>query len=261
MVTCDLAKLDADGAPRAAYGCILNVKGKILGDAIVVAEQGRLGVFVSRPNSAAILELWTKYIIMEDCEVALDDTRTLLAFHGGAAQSIADAAGVSPHAAKLDELGVAGLVVDVARSDEDPIVARAIAAGAIEVDQATALALHVEAGRATFGVDLDEHNYVQEGGLQARAVSFQKGCYLGQEVVCMLQMRGKVHKRLMQLKLESPIEKGAEVKSGADVVGKVTSVAAHDGKVFALAMLKSSIAEGAAVDVGGACAQVVSEAS
>ena len=203
MTTCDLAKIGERGAPRAAYGCVLNVKGKVLGDVIVVARDGDLAAFVPARSAPTILELWNKYVIMEDVELAADDSRRLLSLQGGAAASIADRAGFTARAAPLDELGLSGVVIDIEVGELDVAIARLVDAGAQVLDDEAMHRLAIEAARPTFGADLDEHNYVQEAGLEVRAVSFQKGCYLGQEVVCMLQMRGKVHKRLMKLQIAS----------------------------------------------------------
>ena len=59
--------------------------------------------------------------------------------------------------------------------------------------------VRVRAAVPRFGVDFDETTYPQEAALETRAVSFQKGCYLGQEIVCMLEMRGHVKRKLVSL--------------------------------------------------------------
>jgi tRNA-modifying protein YgfZ len=246
MLTCNIAKL-ARG--DAAYGCALNVKGKILADAFVVAGEKELGVFVARAHAAEVLELWNKYIVMEDCELTLDESRVLVAVQGGRAAEIAEGP-------KLDDLGLGGgVVIDASREEAAVIVRNAIAAGAVAIGDDDVRQLRVSAGRATIGVDVDAHHYVQEAGLEARAVSFEKGCYVGQEVVCMLQNRGKVHRRLVQLRGVG-LAPGAEVRLGNDVIGKVTSVAGD----VALAMAKTTATIGANVDVGGTSAEVIGEA-
>ena len=263
MVTCDVAPLSSAPTPRAAYGCVLNVKGKVLADVIVVADEGRIGAWVPRATAAAVLELWNKYIIMEDCEVALDDARALISVQGSGAEALVASLVDEPftsHAAPHDELGVGGgVVLDVARADSAAIVARLTKAGAQSIDEAQVRARRIAAARATYGEDLDDHNYVQEAGLQGRAVSFNKGCYVGQEVVCMLEMRGKVHRRLVQLALPegAPVAKGTEVRAGDDVVGNVTSAA----NGVALAMVKTAASEpGTKLKIGAAEGEVVVEA-
>ena len=265
MVTCDLKAIVADEgrAPRAAYGCVLNVKGRVLADVVVVAGGGALGAWIPRDSAESVLELWNRYIIMEDCTVERDETRALLAIQGGDPAALVAATGIDG-AAALDLLGLTdGVVVELPRDAIDEPLRRCVAAGAHALDEAAARAVKVETARATWGVDVDAHHYVQEAGLGDRAVSFQKGCYVGQEVVCMLQMRGKVHRRLVQLSVAhaAAATAGAEVKLGDDVVGTVTSAVAHaDGTARALALVKSSAAAGCAVEVGGARAEIVTDA-
>ena len=105
--------------------------------------------------------------------------------------------------------------------------------------------------------------YPQEASLENVAVSFDKGCYLGQEVVCMLQMRGHVKRKLAAIVIESdaPPDRGTAVTDEAGAsVGEITSAAASPtlGKAVALAMIKRALAKpGQHVVVGGARAEVV----
>ena len=66
-------------------------------------------------------------------------------------------------------------------------------------DDAAWEALRIERAIPRFGVEFDATTYPQEAALEKRAVSFAKGCYLGQEVVCMLEMRGHVKRKLVPL--------------------------------------------------------------
>jgi folate-binding protein YgfZ len=112
-----------------------------------------------------------------------------------------------------------------------------------------------------FGVDFDDGNYPQEAALETKAVSFDKGCYLGQEVVCMLEMRGHVKKKLVSLAIDGSESPPAHtpVEDGKGSVGEVTTaVRAPDGSVHALAMVKYAVtARGTELVVGGHPARVV----
>lgn len=261
----DVNALKAKKGARAAYACVLTVKGRILGDAYVLATPAdELGAWIPAASREAIVAQWDKYIVMEDVELAADDARALLLLQGGRAAAIAEAAGLSARAAKLDDLGLGGgVVLEVPAAERAAACEALIAAGAIEVDDAQMRALRTEAGRATWGVDFDGQSYIQEAGLEKRAVSFSKGCYVGQEVVCMLQMRGHVHRKLARLALEGDaIAIGDEVGVDGAAVGKITSVTPRDGRTLALAMLKFGvIAAGKRVQIGAISGEIVGEAS
>ena len=76
-------------------------------------------------------------------------------------------------------------------------------------DEAQAEIVRVEHGRPRYGVDLDDSVIPQEAGLNERAVSFTKGCYVGQETVARLLYRGKPNRRLLGLRLAEPASRGA----------------------------------------------------
>ena len=92
-----------------------------------------------------------------------------------------------------------------------------------------------------FGVDFEAGCYPQEASLERLAVSFNKGCYIGQEAVFMLEKRGRVSKRLVRLALEGELD----LKAGSEVhtvegesAGTLTSASATEGKTWALALLR-----------------------
>ena len=106
--------------------------------------------------------------------------------------------------------------------------------------------LRVESGRPRYGVDLDDTVIPQEAGLNERAVSFEKGCYVGQETVARLYFRGKPNRHLRGLRLSGPTEPGAELRLGEKVVGRVGTVAAER----ALAIVRREAQPGATLVVG-----------
>jgi folate-binding protein YgfZ len=87
-------------------------------------------------------------------------------------------------------------------------------AGATPVDQETFKILRIEAGIARFGRDMDETNVVPELNLDD-AVSYTKGCYVGQEIIVRIKHRGHPAKKLVGLKADQPLEPGAIVTSAA----------------------------------------------
>jgi folate-binding protein YgfZ len=110
----------------------------------------------------------------------------------------------------------------------------------------------IEAGVPRMGADLDERTIPQEAGLERDAVSFTKGCFVGQELVCRIDTRGHVNRLLRRLRATEALEPGAEVSYGDKVVGVVTSAV---GEV-ALAMLRREIEPGAEVRAGAVPAAV-----
>ncbi len=97
--------------------------------------------------------------------------------------------------------------------------------GATPVGLGVAEAHRIAAGVPRQGHDLDESTIPQEAGLEIDAVSFDKGCFLGQELVCRIDSRGRVNRFLRLLFIDGPAPAvGAEILSGDDVVGSVTSV-------------------------------------
>ena len=106
-------------------------------------------------------------------------------------------AGISARAIRTD-VGI-DLLCDAA--DTEALAAALRRAGAVPVSDAVADCVRVEHGRPRFGVDLDDSVIPQEAGLNERAVSFSKGCYVGQETVARLYYRGKPNRQLRGLRL------------------------------------------------------------
>ena len=82
------------------------------------------------------------------------------------------------------------------------------------VSEAVAECVRVEHGRPRYGVDLDDTVIPQEAGLNERAVSFTKGCYVGQETVARLYYRGKPNRQLRGLRLSAAASTGDELAFG-----------------------------------------------
>jgi folate-binding protein YgfZ len=186
--------------------------------------------------------------------VAIDEGLHVTVVSGASAAKVLPPDGVSVFPS--DRIGWGG--VDVIAPEPTTALREAIARGdVIDVDDAAWEIARLEAARPRFGVDFDEDNYVQEANLTDRAVSFNKGCYIGQEVVCRLQMRGHVRRQLVALSLEGePPAKGANVGD----VGAITSSARSRelDRSVALAMVKWDLAQrGGTVDVAGQLAQIV----
>jgi folate-binding protein YgfZ len=234
---------------QGAYALAVQKNGKILAELFVVATDAALLVGTSRAAVPALMDHFDKHVVMERVELEdASDRFGWLLVHGSPLPS-----GV----ASADFTGRGGGFVC---APTDSLAANeATLAGAVASEEDVAQRW-VEAGAARWGVDYDGSNYPQEAGVETRAVSFQKGCYLGQETVFMLQERGHVKKRLVGLRVagEEPVEKGAPVTADdGSEVGSVTSSAprAVAGERPVIAWVKYKWLEAGELRVGGRSAR------
>jgi len=242
---------------NGVYSLVVDVKGKIVGDLWVFPEQdGRFLCAVGDDHVDAVLERLDAYIIMEDVELTRRPDLAVVTVlgstpHGGGA--VPDA-GV-PRTYRTERLpGRPGVDLVVPRDDLGSVTAK-LRDAARELDDDAWETRRLAHGAPRFGVDFDHRHFPQEAGLRDRAVSFDKGCYLGQEVVCMLEMRGKLKRRLGRVRGAggAAATPGAEV-TGPDgqVVGVLGSGARQpSGDLVAFAMLPTALAApGTRVQVG-----------
>ena len=133
---------------------------------------------------------------------------------------------------------------------------------AVEISDALYEVLRIENGVPLYGADIDETNVVLESGLD-EAVNFNKGCYIGQEIIARIHFRGHVAKKLAGLIFEdenADVNRGDEIKSAEDKnAGKITSVTFSPklGKIIALALVRYDfLAEETALKIGDLTAKV-----
>jgi folate-binding protein YgfZ len=129
---------------------------------------------------------------------------------------------------------------------------------AADTSEEEAERLRIEAGIPRFGLDMDGDTIPQEAGINDRAVSFTKGCYVGQETVARLFYKGKPNRHLRGLKLSAPAHHGQKIVLGEREVGQIGSatVSPSHGPI-ALALVRREASPGDTVDVEGTEAQVV----
>jgi folate-binding protein YgfZ len=133
-------------------------------------------------------------------------------------------------------------------------------AGVHEASAAAAEILRVEAGRPRFGAEMTTETIPQEAGINERAVSFTKGCYIGQETVARLHYKGKPNRYLRGLVLSARAQPGEAIRLGDRELGRVgTAVLSPARGPIALAIVRREAEPGASVEVGdsGAAAEVV----
>jgi tRNA-modifying protein YgfZ len=255
------------------YAAFLTHKGKMLGDLRVLAvdePEPELLLDTERATLQALFDMVRRFKIGYDVELHKRTLqRGLLSLVGPRARAVAGAADLpdDEHAHRPAEIAgrpvrlVAtdtGVDVICDAEDTDAVRAALVAAGATPVSEEAAEILRVERGRPRYGLDLDDTTIPQEAGLNERAVSFTKGCYVGQETVARLFYRGKPNRHLRGLRLSGPAPSGAELRLGERVVGRLgTSVVSPVYGPIALAIVRREAAVGDMLDVdGGASAEV-----
>jgi tRNA-modifying protein YgfZ len=242
---------------RWIYAALLDRKGHMQADMRVLrpGEGPELWLDLEPEGLAAAARHLQMYKIGREVEVVdASEGHTLLSLIGPRATEVAR--GVES-ASLRTEPGV-DLIVPLA--ERDRVRDALIAAGAVEVSPEAAEILRIEAGRPRFGAEMGTETMPAEAGIVAQAVSFTKGCYIGQETVARLHYKGKPNRHLRGLRLSAPAQPGAALRLGEKEVGRLGSAAVSPalGPV-GLAILRREAEPGATVAVGedGVTAEVV----
>lgn len=241
LVTCQVGKLQPG---QGTWGLSLNRQGKIQSELWVVATADQLLLAIAPGTIDSVEPELGRMLIMEDAELARPVApQHWFTLHGPRAaeraRELANALGGAAAPIDWSGLGGAALVVEQARAAE----VRAACSGQL-LSEADWLRLRLERNLPEFGSDFDGKDRPHEAALERRAVNWSKGCYLGQEVVCMQDMRGKVKRSTRLLRVDAPasteLPAGSEVLDGAQQpLGNITSSAysPHANAWLALARL------------------------
>jgi folate-binding protein YgfZ len=154
----------------------------------------------------------------------------------------------------------AGLDLIVAAAEVERLRAALLDAGAAEVGSEAAEILRVEAGVPRFGAEIGTETMPAEAGIVPTAVSFEKGCYIGQEPVARLHYKGRPNRHLRGLALSAPASPGAVLHLGDKEVGRIgTACVSPAHGPIALAVVRREAQPGAELSVGedGVTAQVI----
>ena len=243
----------------SSYAFVLTLKGRILADVYALVREDDVWLDVPAGQVDALIERFDRYIIMEDVDLEHREDLRVVTAQGPRADEVA--VGGWP----ADRLGVGGRQWVIPKAELEPelerLTARCRELGGGSVSDRAWNHAHVIRGRPRFGVDFGEWTYPQESGLNRLALSFTKGCYIGQETVVMLENRGKAPKVLWRWGIEGvdPPEAKTPITSGDAIVGEITSAVQDQEGIAALGFLKRGHeAEGPkGFAVGGAPAQAV----
>jgi folate-binding protein YgfZ len=241
MVTNNVRDL-AEG--HGVYAFLLNPQGKIQADLYAFNRGESLVVETERAQVDAVLQIFDRYIIMDDVEVE-NLTGKYVAVAVVGPRSIATLAAIGMvvpvlQTLEFGEVQWEGTTVTVVRGDHpgipnyelwispenaEGIWHALVRARAEEVHAGALEALRIACGIPKFGVDIRQRDLPQETG-QERALNFTKGCYIGQEIVERIRSRGAVHRMLTGFEVEGtdPLP-GFRIQEDGKDVAEITSVA------------------------------------
>lgn len=222
-------------AGQSVHALAVNVRGKIMAELFIADIGDAYLLLLHQQAVSALLESFERYIIMEDVTLEHDTSASVVYVHGEPAASVTASPALVSVA--FSPLGTPGRAFVGDAITIEQLTTQLSAAATARIDDAAYELVRLRRAVPRFGVDFDEHNYPQEVGLKA-LVSFKKGCYLGQEVVCTLENRGKLSRHLCVLAATSPVTAGAP---GGDSGGQTPSRAS----LYSSAQAQGSDAAGA----------------
>ncbi len=241
MLTADIASLEVG---KGRYALSVNKQGRLQAEAWVVIDRERILLGLPAALADGVVAAMDRYLVMEDAEIArVEEPSRWWLLHGPAAVAAAASVAGEDVVVAAGHLGELATAIVVAPSDSATELEALLLAqpGVVRATPQGWERIRIERMLPQFGVDFDVECYPQEACLESLAVSFNKGCYLGQEAVFMLEKRGHVAKRLVRLILdgdEAP-ERGAAIQAEDGTrVGEVTSAIADGGKSWVIGCVR-----------------------
>jgi folate-binding protein YgfZ len=235
------------------YAFLLTPQGRIQGDLNIFCLEDRFLLDTEPETRERVPALIRKYIIADDVKLTdASDELAAIAVEGPAAEARLSAMGAPipqapwSHAAwdggriaRVSFTGQPGFRVYLPSAQKDELVAR------LELPAATpdeARTVRIENGKPRFGEDIFDATLPQETG-QMHAIHFNKGCYLGQEIVERIRARGHVNRMLAKVEIEGsePPAAGSKLMVEGAEAGEITSavLSPASGKIAALAYLRA----------------------
>jgi folate-binding protein YgfZ len=285
LLTNDIAALVAGQGCYAAY---LTPQGRMISDLWVYELSDRILLALAGDAKDTVLSRLDQFIFTED--VTMQDLSSALAcvtVLGPEAARIAGLVLEASAATRISNLPEHGnlratfsstpvivlAVQDIGQPGYDLLIdpshgpalkAAVVAAGAVEIDMSTAEVLRVESGIPKFHSDMDENTIPLEAGIELQAISFTKGCYVGQEVIVRVLHRGhgRVARKLVGLAIEgTEVPRPAiDIQVDGHTIGRITSSVFSQALARPIALgyvQRDFVAPGTRVVVGGDPAAVV----
>jgi tRNA-modifying protein YgfZ len=268
QLTNDVEALDPG---EGAYAALLDRKGHIQADMRVLRPTvDELWIDTEAAALEAVRRHLETYKIGREVAIAdLTAERAILSLIGPRSAELAGTSPLSENRCETASVaGVACLAVGteagidlIAKAgDAAPLREALLAAGAAEVGPEAAEIVRIEAGRPRFGAEMSTETMPAEAGIVERAISFSKGCYIGQEPVARLHYRGRPNRTLRGLELSAPAAPGTSLRLGEKEVGRVGSACVSPARgPIALAIVRREAEPGAELAVGedGVTARVI----
>ena len=275
MVTNNVRDLAAN---RGVYCFLLNAQGRIQADMYVYNRGEYLLVDTDQSQRERLLETFEKFIIMDDVEVSpADEKLTAIGVGGPKAKEVLNKAGLTPRdlaALEVRDMTLNATGLSLVRTDQthsfelwmspqnaETLWNALVGAGATPAGYEAFELVRVAEGWPAYGQDIRERDLPQETG-QQRALHFQKGCYVGQEIVERIHSRGSVHREFVGLRFdrESP-PAGTKIHAMGKEVGEITSTAAlpngNGDRAVALGYVRREVAaSNPALEVDGKPAHI-----
>ncbi|HTS36048.1 MAG TPA: hypothetical protein VMH04_10275 [Candidatus Solibacter sp.] len=242
MVTNNIRDL---AAAHGVYAFLLNPQGHILGDLYAYNRGDSILIDTDQSQREKILATFDHYIIMDDVEVAdLSGKMTAIGVAGPRSREAMAATGIKVGyleplqlqattwsggeccLVRAEDEGVPRFEIWIDSGNVRPLWDALIGAGATHIGSEALELLRIASGIPQYGVDIRERDLPQETE-QARALNFNKGCYIGQEIVERIRSRGAVHRKFTGFVAEGKVQFAADMRivSGEKEVGEVTSAA------------------------------------
>jgi tRNA-modifying protein YgfZ len=254
--------VEALAVGEGQYAALLDRKGHMQADMRVlrVAEEEILVNTEADALPAALRHL-TMYSVGREVSVAdVSDERAILSLIGPRSAEVAGAPPLPEYACEAiavagsECLAVgtgAGIDLVCAAADAERVAAALREAGAADVSAEAVELLRIEAGVPRFGAEMGTETMPAEAGIVERAVSFTKGCYIGQETVARLHYKGKPNRHLRGLRLSAAAAPGTPLFLGEKEVGRLggATVSPALGPI-GLAILRREAEPGAELSVG-----------
>jgi folate-binding protein YgfZ len=276
--TNDVKKL-AEGQGCEAF--VTNPQGKTIGHIYIFNLGEALQIDTALGQAPTLIQHWERYVISEDVTFRDDSTQHAeLLLAGSNAAAILRQVGVSPPSSlpgcalasireqqvlikRVDFVGPESYFIEGRNQDLPAIRDLLRDAGATDCGPEAIEIARIERGTPLFGQDVTDDNLPQEIDRNAQAISFTKGCYLGQETVARIDALGHVNRLLVGVKIEGPVpEPDTPMLLEGKEVGRVTSAAYSPklGAAMALALVRRAQAKaGTQLTCGGSPAAVVKQ--